>query len=956
MLLIVLALTVASIAAVLTKPAVLGLDLQGGVEVILEGRPTAEAAVNNESLEKAVEVIRKRVDTFGVSEPEIQTQGNNQIVVALPGEKDSQTVVKDLIRPAQLAFYDFEANVVGAPSDDLYATVLRAQDKVTVSNPDKGAATLYAFLTSTKKLVAGPAVVEEGKAAASRAELMQSVRDAGVLPKNVTVVRVPKGLVVVHETEPVLASRPDGPKKTQYYILQDNPGLTGNDISRAASIRDVGSGGSGEPMVTMDFTSAGGDKFKDVTYQLALRGETQQQVQSFAVVLDGEMISRPTIDYKELPFGIDGGAARIIGNFTPESARTLADQLNSGAIPIRLVTVSLKQVDATIGAQALRQGIIAGVLGLALVMVFLVAYYRVLGLVAAVGLLIYAALYYAAMVLVPITLTLPGIAGVILTIGVAADANIVIFERIREEGRAGKSPATALAIGYRKGIAAIIDANVVTLATALIVFLFATGGPRGFAFTLAIGVVLSLFTAVVATRAIFGVMLDSKFLREDKYMGLRRGRVPKFDWVGHWKLWAALTVIPMLFGLGWLGVAGLNMGLDFESGTSITTSYTKPVTEQQVRTVMSKAGFPDARIQGTSQTIEGRQVDGFQIRTETLTPKDEQPVLDGLQKELGLKILTRDDVGPTFGRQIIRNAIQAIIFSFIVVALYLIMRFEYRLAIPAMVSVIHDVLLSVGIYAVLGHEVTSATVAAMLTILGYSLYDVVIVFDRIRENVPFMRGHRYRDIVNLSVNETFTRSLMTSMTTLVPVLALFFFGGSTLKDFSLALLVGILAGGISSIIIAAPLASYWKERAPNERRLKARQDKRSSLAQMDSDVVDVGVLARAEAALDRGPGAQGQRLALPADTAPGERIDPLEGTGDGPVGVVEDIPEDGDDPPGDTVTTDAVDEAPAGGDAEADPSQDDAQGDDGDSKREPGSHRPDRQRRHRKIQERRRGR
>lgn len=929
MLLLVLGVTAASLVAIAVKPTVLGLDLQGGVEVIMEGRPTAESAVNSDSLNRAVEVIRKRVDFTGVSEPEIQTSGTDQIIVALPGAKDANTVVRDLIRPAQLAFYDFQESAKGAPSTNLYQTILRAQ-KTTIADDSKGAETLYAFDAKTKKLVAGPVVVEStptGKADA-RKELDKAVEDAGRKPAAMVVESVPKGLIIVREVTPELQSRPDGPKKTEYYIFQDNPGLTGNDISRAASVRDVAPGGTGRPVVTMDFTDAGGDKFKDITQALAIRGADLRQLQSFAVVLDGELISNPTINYEELPFGIDGGAARIEGNFTSEEAQTLADQLNSGAIPIRLVPVSIKQVSATIGAQALRQGVLAGLIGLALVMTFLVVYYRVLGMVAALCLLIYAALFYAAVVLVPITLTLPGIAGVILTIGVAADANIVIFERVREEGRAGKSAAAALSAGYRKGIAAIIDANVVTLATAVIVFLFATGGPRGFAFTLGLGVLMSLFTAVVATRAFFGVMQESKYLREDKYMGLRQGRVPNFDWVGHWKLWAAITVIPMLIGLGWLGVKGLNLGLDFESGTSISAAFEKPVTEGQLRTTMSELGFANARIQGTTQTVEGTQVKGFQIRTETLTPEQGTKVIDTLDARYGINrdVLSRDDVGPTFGRQIIRNAIQAIIISFIIVAIYLVIRFELKLAIPAMVSVIHDVALSVGIYAVLGHEVTSATVAAMLTILGYSLYDVVIVFDRIRENVPLMRGARYRDVVNRSVNETFTRSLITSLTTLVPVLALFFFGGDSLKDFSLALLVGILAGGVSSIIIAAPMAAYWKEREPAEKKIRAKERKRAALSTMDADVVDVDVLARAEMALE----SNGGQRALSAGSSWDEPV----------TEPVERAPSDG-------AATDAD---------STDATSADVTSEDAPAKRTPGAHRApsDRPRRHQRISEKRR--
>ena len=464
-------------------------------------------------------------------------------------------------------------------------------------------------------------------------------------------------------------------------------------------------------------------------------------------------------------------------------------------------------------------------------MIFLIAYYRLLGIVAAIGLLIYAALFYAVVVLWPITLTLPGIAGVILTIGISADANVIIFERVREEARSGKSAAVALSQGYKRGLAAIIDANVVTLATAILVFMFATAGPKGFAFTLGVGVLISLFTAVVATRAIFGVLIDSKIVSEDRFMGLKKGRVFHFDWVGHWRWWLLISTVPVCIGLIWLAVFGLNLGLDFTSGTRITTGLDRPATVAQVRQTVASAGFPDATVQGLTSTSGGKANTEFQIATKALDQTQIRTLRQALDVRYGVntKTFNLEEVGPTFGREVIRNAIYAIVLSLLIVLAYLIVRFEYRLALPAMLSVVHDVLLSLGVYAITGREVTSDTVAALLTILGYSLYDVVIVFDRIRENVPLMRGSRYRAIVNRSINETITRSVITTLITLIPVLSLFIFGGPTLQDFSFALLVGILSGGVSSIVIAAPLASWWKEHQPEQRKaVGKRTDARST--------------------------------------------------------------------------------------------------------------------------------
>jgi SecD/SecF fusion protein len=484
-------------------------------------------------------------------------------------------------------------------------------------------------------------------------------------------------------------------------------------------------------------------------------------------------------------------------------------------------------------------------------MLFMALYYRGLGLIADLALIAYGVLFFAVIKLVPITLTLPGIAGMVLTIGVAADANVVIFERIREEARAGRSPRTAIQNGYKKGISAIIDANVVTLITAAIIYLLATGGPKGFAFTLFIGVMLSLFTSVLATRAVFGLLVDSPLFQNARFMGYNQKEVKwKFDFVGKWKLWLAISLVPMLAGVIFISTKGIEKGLDFRGGTAITTTYPagKLPNEKAVRDVLTSLGQTDARVQASTSSTTGEQQ--YLITTKPLQPAAEAKVKAALRSKFEASFGSTNSVGASFGAQLIKNAIVAIVFSFLVIIGYLSFRFEYKLALPALLSVVHDVWLALSIYSITGREVTNATVAALLTILGYSLYDVVIVFDRIRENAPIMRTSRYRAIVNRSVHETLTRSIITSVLTLLPVLALFLFGGDTLKDFSFALLVGILSGGISSILISAPLAALWKEREPDAQKRERREAKKAARqTDVDSDVVDVAALARAEAAL-----------------------------------------------------------------------------------------------------------
>ena len=841
---LVIGLLAGSLVAIAFRPAVLGLDIQGGVEVVLQGQPTDESAVTDEAIARSVEIIRSRVDAFGVAEPEIQTQGKDQIVVALPGADNPDQVVTDLIQPAQLVFINFERNVLNQAGEaDLYKAVKLAI--ATDPKGTRGTPTLFAF--KDKKEIPGIS------SAPDRATLRESFPD-NTIPKGVEVLVVPKGLFLAFEETALFQTRDSGTRNT-WYVFQNAPGLTGADISSARGTLEATGLGPRQWTVSLDFTDAGGRKFADITRQLAQDGQIQGQEQRFAIILDRRIVSNPTIDYVENPNGITGGRAQITGGtggFSQTEAQTLAKQINSGALPIQLEPISQKQVSATLGKESLRQGLIAGIVGLVLVMLFLIAYYRFLGLIAAGALVIYAILLYAVVVLVPITLTLPGIAGIILTIGVAADANVVIFERVREEARAGKTPRAAVLAGYKKGITAILDANVVTFLTAGILFLFATSGVKGFAFTLAVGVILSLFTAVVATRAAFSVLADTRFLRDDRYMGLNQREVRwKMDFVGKWRLWMAISFVPLVIGAIWIGANGLNFGLDFTGGTRVTTSFEQQPSEDAVRAVLADLGYANAKIQATTETVDGVDIPGFQMQTETLDPPQQIALKRALDSRFSINEDTYglESVGATFGKQIIRNGIYAILLSFAVIIGYLTLRFEYKLAVPALISVIHDVWLSISVYSFTGREVTSATVAALLTILGYSLYDVVIVFDRIRENVPIMRKSTYRQVVNTSVHETLTRSIITSLITLIPLAVLYLFGGDTLKDFAFALLVGILSGGLSSIAIAAPIAALWKEREPENKRLTAKAARRASVISSDADVVDLTVLARAEAAL-----------------------------------------------------------------------------------------------------------
>ncbi|MCW3057808.1 MAG: protein-export rane protein SecD [Solirubrobacterales bacterium] len=490
--------------------------------------------------------------------------------------------------------------------------------------------------------------------------------------------------------------------------------------------------------------------------------------------------------------------------------------------------ISRSQVSATLGKQALNQGLVALLAGFALVCAFLLLFYRVLGAIAVGGLLIYGLYFFALIKLIPITLTLPGIAGLILTIGVAADANIVIFERVKEEIRGGRSVISGIATGYKRGFAAIVDANVVTFMTAFILFALATAEVKGFAFTLGIGTLVSLFTAVLATQAALGAMGRSRLVSHPAALGAaRRRRGWSFDFMGASKWFFSLSGTILLIGALAIGGKGLNFGIDFKSGTRIQTAFAKPVSEAKVAEAMAAAGYPNAQVQKfTNASIGGS---GVQISTKTLPPdavKKVQALFDSRfgngPSAPGTKNFSSTSIGPTFGKTVANSAVIAIIASLLVISAYIALRFEWKYAVPVLIALMHDLLITAGVYSLTGREVTTATVAALLTILGYSLYDTIIVFDRVRENVPRMPRAAFSQIVNRSMSEVLTRSLATSFCTLLPVAALLFFGGETLKDFAFALMIGIASGAYSSIFIASPVLTHWKERESGYRARRAR--------------------------------------------------------------------------------------------------------------------------------------
>ena len=852
-----------------------GLDLQGGLEVVLKAQPPPGHKLTAADLDRSVSIMRNRVDKLGVSSPEIRKQGTDQIVIQLAGVHNPEQAAAIIGSTAELELYDLETALVppsitttGQPiaTTNLYQLLSRVQAAAKNSKPSGYVLFKPVKVTTTtgtgknKKTKtttvwvkkAGPTTTLHRDPFTGNAGLLDASK--GKVPKGDKVLPVPQETVVITcsvKTTTVCPGDPLGlppAGKTDYYLFKHGPypndqngpfpELTGKELKLSGTRQDFNPT-DGSPVVLMQFTNKGNKAFYKVTKNEGLRGQIRKQSQHFAIVLDDEIRSWPQIDYTDSSVnnGINpaGTGAQITGIGSLKEAQNLALVLQTGALPVKFVPLERTDVSATLGKDSLRQAWLAAIGGLIAVAVFLLLLYRFLGLVAVIGLMIYGAFMYAAILLFGVTLTLPGFAGLILTIGVAADANVVVFERIKEEVRAGKSMRAAIAAGYAKGFHTIIDANVVTAITALILFAVATAGVKGFALMLLIGTVVSLITAVAATRAMLGLLAGFKWFQNPSFMGAhhsQRGTFLQIDFMSRRRLWFAISGVVILISLGSLATRGLNLGIDFKGGVQITFKTPAYTPISKVRDQARVIGHPDAVVQGTGKSTNGGEdYKSFQVRLKKLSTADQNRFTNALQNNVSATTFGQKNVSSSFGRQIAKSAIIAVLFSLLVITLYIAVRFKgVAFAVPVIIALLHDLLITVGVYSLTGREVTEATVAAVLTVLGYSIYDTIIIFDRIRENIPIMRRASIATIVNVSLWETIRRSLATTFITLLPVAALFFFGGPTLKDFAFALLVGVTSGAYSSIFIAAPLLAWWKEREPEFHRRKGSDSTEGSIS------------------------------------------------------------------------------------------------------------------------------
>jgi SecD/SecF fusion protein len=783
----------------------LGLDLQGGIYMVIE-----TAGSRDEVYEK----LKSRIDEFGVAEPILHTQGTNRIIIQLPGATDIEKAERLIKERAVMHWMLVEEDKLS----ELYDTkqLLNIYDTAVADLPDRG--------PDPDKPDDPNAVVAYKDADGNLINfkvLDNKLQEEGEIPVD-TILRVYEDtdkLGNVIRRPLLLRSSASEP-----YVI------SGDDL-RASRCR-VTTGQFGEPLVAFEIEDPDARRrFKEITGRYSAESDNkrwdaaQQRYVGWrlAILLDNKVVSAPHIAQQL------SGSGVITGLKDFDEASLLALQLRTGALPAEIKIVQNTQIGPTLGADSIRMGWRAAVIGLAVVIVFMAIYYRVSGVFAVVALVVNMVLLLGALAAAGATLTLPGIAGIILTIGMAVDANVLIFERIREELAAAKKVKAAVDAGYHKALRTILDANITTLITAAVLFFLGTGPVRGFAVTLSIGICTSVFCALVITRVLFDLLLLSKSVVTLKMF--RFFDQPKVDFVGARRTAIAASIAVIVIGLVSFGLGGSdNFGIDFRGGTVYRLDFgNQEVRVGDVRAALAANGITDARVQQfdvaagrvTKVMIQVRGTPEDDKRLQNLPDKIVATLnargVGGSNPGLALVDKNVESISASLSAALGRQTLVAFLLALCGIMVYVSWRFEFRFAVGAIVALIHDVLITLGAFAGLfimaRRQINAPTIAAFLTIVGYSLNDTIVVFDRIREDLKIMKRLDFRTIINTSINQTLSRTLLTSLTTLLVILSLFVLGGQAINDFSFAMLVGVVVGTYSSIFIASPVLLLMERKA-----------------------------------------------------------------------------------------------------------------------------------------------
>ncbi len=769
-----------------------GLDIQGGLSVVLTANSTDGSDVSSEDMSTSRDIIESRVNSLGASEATVQKQGDNQILVQIPGLSDTQDALNTIGRTGKL-----EMARLDSFTDDT------VKDKI-----DKGQLTTNSTITDDfgNSLPSGestPLTVEEGTY---------------------------------------------------------TPIVTGDDITKVTVDKESGSGIY--YAVNLTLNDEGTKAFADASKDLAPSNR------KIVIILDGVVNSAPAVQSE-----ISNGQVQITGHYTQDKANSLKTVLESGSLPVSFTYAQSQTVGPTLGQDALVSGVLVAAVGLLLVMLYLLFFYRGLGVLTAGAMLVFSVLYLGLLATLShfglFSLSLSGVAGVVLTIGMAADSSILTLERFREEIRFGRSIRAASITGVRHGIQTSIDADLVTLVSALTLFFLASSSVKGFGLTLALGIMCDIAMMLLFKAPIIRILAPHSISHHPDFWGVSdcekaadiygqlaeiegetvetaasaeevnreanadfaerkggeagrkaaenaatmHGRFLKHDinFLGYRKIFLTLAATVVVVCSLIIGIKGLNLGIEFIGGTSITFTNTGDLSTDQIRDAFANEGDPNAVIQTTTSNGE----DGYIVRITESDAAAAAGMATSVANDLGLSTdsFQVSTISPDWGPSIIQSMFVALLASFVLIIIYIAIRFEYRMGVCAIVALLHDIILVIGIYALFGREMNPNTIAALLTILGYSLYDTVVVFHRINDNMSHSALRcSFMTMANHSMNQVFLRSINTSLTSLLPVVTMLFFGSETLKDFAFAMTIGLVSGAYSSIAIACPLYSIWKSR------------------------------------------------------------------------------------------------------------------------------------------------
>ncbi|OKJ04312.1 preprotein translocase subunit SecD [Streptomyces sp. CB01249] len=742
------AVLLVSVLITLTMSPRLGLDLQGGTRMVLQAQDSDTAKADRESTDRTVEVLRRRIDSLGVTEPTLTRSGEDRIIVELPDVQDPRKAADVIGKTAQLTFH-----AVQGPGE-------QDGDGKGLTLPDE----------QGRHLALGPAA------------------------------------------------------------------LSGAGVKEASASFDAQQGAGWT--VSLGFHKDAGRDWTRLTGEAACH-PVQDERRRVAIVLDKRVISSPQVSPTvACGSGLPSGSTQITGSFSADEARELALLIEGGALPVPVEIVEQRTVGPTLGTAAIDASARAALIGAAATALFIIVIYRLFGALAAVALAAYGVISYAALVALGVTLTLPGLAGFVLAIGMAVDANVLVFERAREEyaGRPGKSLRASLAAGFKGAWTAVADSNVTTLIAAGLLFFLGSGPVKGFGVTLAIGVLASMFSALVIARALTEIAAHSRFVAD--YRGVNGIAIP--GRVRTWltrrdpqpmrspRRWLMVSAVLIAVAVAGILVRGVNLGVEFTGGRLVEYSTSRPVDVETARTALAGAGFGDAEV-----TTAG--AGDISVRTGELDNDGEHALRAALAAEGGETTKVRDElIGPSLGDELRRNALIALAIAVLVQLAYLAVRFRWTFAVASVGALVHDVIILIGVFAWLGRTVDGIFLAALLTVIGYSVNDSVVVFDRVRELWAKARRKPLAEVANKAVLQTVPRTVNTGMGALFILTALAVLGGDSLEDFALALLIGIVVGTYSSVMTAVPAALLLERtskvpppartRAPRARQRAGRRD------------------------------------------------------------------------------------------------------------------------------------